>query len=58
LVEPSGRGSGQKGAFVEEGVEALNDEQLQKLARYFDEEVMSTKSYKPPWVKVSCAATR
>jgi hypothetical protein len=42
---------------VEDGGGALDVQQLERLARYFDEEVMSTRSYKPPWVKVPCAAT-
>ena len=35
----------------------LSEEQLEHLARYFNEEVMSTRNHKPPWVKVPCAAT-
>ena len=40
----------------EGGVEALNPEQLERLASYFDEEVMSAKN-KIPWTKVQCLAT-
>ncbi len=42
---------------MEDGGGALNEELLERLARYFDEEVMSTRNYKPPWVKVPRAAT-
>jgi len=38
--------------MAEGGVEALNQEQLEKLASYFNEEVMSTKNYKIPRAKV------
>jgi hypothetical protein len=40
-----------------DGGGALSEEQLERLARYFDDEVISTRNYKPPWVKVPCAAT-
>jgi hypothetical protein len=42
---------------MDDGGGALSEEQLERLARYFDEEVMSTRNHKPPWVKVPCAAT-
>jgi hypothetical protein len=35
---------------------ALNEEQLERLARYFDEEVTSTRTYEPPWAQVPCTA--
>jgi hypothetical protein len=35
----------------------LSEEQLERLARYFEEEVMSTRNYKPQWVKVPRRAT-
>jgi hypothetical protein len=41
----------------EGGVEALNPEQLERLASYFDEEVISAKNYKNPRTKVQCLAT-
>ena len=40
-----------------EGGWALNEEQLERLARYFDEEVISARNYKTSWVKVPSAAT-
>jgi hypothetical protein len=40
-----------------EGEGALNAEQLERLARYFDEEVISTRNHKPQWVKVPRPAT-
>jgi hypothetical protein len=39
------------------GVEALNQEQLDRLASYFDEEVMSAQNYKILWAKDQCPAT-
>jgi hypothetical protein len=38
-------------------VEALNQEQLDRLASYFDEEVISAPNYKIPWAKVQRPAT-
>lgn len=35
--------------MTEGGVEALNSEQLEKLASYFNEEVLSVKNYKFFW---------
>jgi hypothetical protein len=35
----------------------LSEVQLERLARYFDEEVMSTRNHKHPWVRVPCEAT-
>jgi hypothetical protein len=32
---------------------ALSEQHLERLARYCDEEVTSTRDHKPPWVKVS-----
>jgi hypothetical protein len=42
---------------VRDGGGALSEEQLERLARYFDEEVISEKNYKISWVEVLCAAT-
>ena len=39
------------------GTEALDREQLDRLASYFDEEVMSAKNYRIPWAKVQRLAT-
>jgi hypothetical protein len=44
--------------MTEGGVEALNSEQLEKLASYFNEEVISAQNYKIPWAKVQRSATR
>jgi hypothetical protein len=41
---------------MDDGGGALSGEQLERLARYFDEEVTSTRDHKPPWVKVSRTA--
>ncbi len=38
--------------MTEGGVEALNSEQLERLASYFDEEVISAQNYKTLWSKV------
>ena len=43
--------------MAEGGVEALNPEQLEKLASYFNEEVISAENYKIPWAKAQCPAT-
>jgi hypothetical protein len=37
---------------VKDGTEALNEEQLDRLARYFDEEVISAQYYKIPRAKI------
>jgi hypothetical protein len=37
---------------MSDGEGALTAEQLERLARYFDEEVLSPKNYKTPWVEV------
>jgi hypothetical protein len=39
-------------------VEALNREQLDRLASYFDEEVIPAPNYIIPWAKVQRPATR
>jgi hypothetical protein len=39
------------------GVEALDREQLDRLASYFDEEVISAQNYKIPWAKIQRLAT-
>jgi hypothetical protein len=41
----------------EGGVEALNPEELERLASYFDEEVISAQKYKNPRTKVQRSAT-
>jgi len=41
----------------EGGVEALNPEQLERLASYFDEEIISAQKYKIPRPKVQRSAT-
>ena len=38
--------------MTEGGVGALNHEQIEKLASYFDEAVMSAEIYKISWAKV------
>ncbi len=43
--------------MAEKSADALNDEQLRELARYFDEQVMSARNYKNSWVKVPRPAT-
>jgi hypothetical protein len=43
--------------MTEGGVEALNPEQLERLASYFNEEVMSARNYKIPWVKIQRSTT-
>jgi len=40
-----------------DGGGALSEEQLERLARYFDEEVISAKNYKTSWVAVPRPAT-
>ena len=44
--------------MTEGGVEALNPEQLETLASYFNEEVLSAQNYKLPWAKVQRPAIR
>lgn len=43
--------------MAEDGVEALNPEQLEKLASYFKKEAISAENYKIPWTKVQRPAT-
>jgi hypothetical protein len=43
--------------MIEGGVEALNPERLERLASYFNEEVMSAQNYKISWNKVQRPAT-
>ena len=43
--------------MTEGGVGELNQEQLDRLASYFDEEVISVPNYKIPWAKVQRLAT-
>ncbi|HZY64961.1 MAG TPA: hypothetical protein VFE21_03680 [Rubrobacteraceae bacterium] len=43
--------------MAEKSADALNDEQLRELARYFDEQVISAKYYKTLWVEVPRPAT-
>jgi hypothetical protein len=40
-----------------DGGGALSEEQLGRLARYFDEEVISARNYKTSWVAVPRLAT-
>jgi hypothetical protein len=42
---------------VRDGGGALSEEQLERLARYIDEEVTSAWNYKILWVKVPRPAT-
>jgi hypothetical protein len=39
------------------GAEALDREQLDRLASYFDEEVISAQNYTIPWAKIQRLAT-
>ena len=39
------------------GVGELDRKQLDRLASYFDEEVISAQNYKIPWAKVQHPAT-
>ena len=43
--------------MAEDGVEALNTEQLEKLASSFKKEVILAENYKIPWTKVQRPAT-
>ena len=43
--------------MADDRTEALDGDQLANLARYFEEEVMSSKKYKTSRVKVPCPAT-
>jgi hypothetical protein len=47
---PGGREAEREGNRKGDGGGALNEEQLERLARYFDEEVMSSRNYKPPYL--------
>ena len=46
----AGREAEREGNRKGDGGGALNEEQLERLARYFDEEVMSSRNYKPPYL--------
>jgi hypothetical protein len=43
--------------MAEDGVEALNPEQPEKVASSFKKEVKSAGNYKTPWAKVQRPAT-
>ena len=43
--------------MADDRTESLDGEQLAHLARYFEEEVMSDRNYKPSWAKVPRSAT-